>query len=94
MTSLGSPSSCEIMEADALTPILYVKKEKFKDSCWRSGLEPQEPTLVFLSLNPEQTVTQRDPCLFGGGGEELLHREGVLFQTRHGKHLVAKACLA
>lgn len=93
MTLLGSQSSCEVVGADVISSTLQVKKVRFRQGYWRSGLEPLElssilPLFVFIS----RTNWFSDPDLFRGRG--YVHREEVFFQARHGKHFVAKACFA
>lgn len=85
-----SASSCEAAEAGAIIPILQVKRVRFGEGYWQSGLEPLEPSLVFflyLSLYPEQTdsVPQTDPCLF--------EREGVCFKHDVGSVLLPRPVL-
>ena len=89
-----SPSSSEVVEADATALMQQASKERCVEGSSKSGPEPLEPSLVVsfrcFPFYPEQTdsVTQTNPGVGEGTGT------GVLFQWRQEKHSVAKACLA
>lgn len=78
MTSLGSPSSCEVMDADALTPILYVKKE-----IQRGLLEVRTRTPgTYFSILVFKPGTNCDPegslLILGQGGGVVAQGGGLI----------------